>query len=70
MPEDYESGYQRAEELINRFEKDFPRAMSSFKDDLDATLAHLYLPAVHRRNVRTTNLIERSFGEEKRLKPR
>ena len=63
---DYASGYQRAEELIKRFEKDFPRAMSSFKDDLDATLAHLYLPAVHRKNVRTTNLIERSFGEEKR----
>jgi len=63
---DYESGYQRAEELIKRFEKDFPRAMSSFKDDLDASLAHLYLPAVHRKNVRTTNLIERSFGEEKR----
>ena len=60
----YESGYQRAEELINRFEKDFPRAMSSFKGDLEASLAHLYLPVVHRKYVRTTNSIERSFGEE------
>jgi len=60
----YESGYQRAGVLINRFEKDFPRAMSSFKGDLEASLAHLYLPVVHRKYVRTTNSIERSFGEE------
>ena len=63
---DYESGYQRAEELINRFEKDFPRAMNSFEVDLEVSLAHLQLPAVHRKYVRTTDLIERSFGEEKR----
>lgn len=63
---DYESGCQRAKELVNQYKKDFPRAMSSFEDDLEASLAHLYLPAVHRRYVRTTNLIERSFGEEKR----
>jgi len=46
--------------------KEISRAMSSFEDDLESTLAHLYLPAVHRKFVRTTNLIERSFGEEKR----
>ena len=63
---DYESGCQRAKELVNQHKKDFPRAMKSFEDDLEASLAHLYLPAVHRRYVRTTNLIERSFGEEKR----
>jgi len=40
--------------------------MNSFEDDLEASLAHLQLPAVHRKYVRTTNLIERSFGEEKR----
>lgn len=63
---DYKSGCQRAKELVNQYKKDFPRAMKSFEDDLEASLAHLYLPAVHRRFVRTTNLIERSFGEEKR----
>jgi len=59
----YESGYQRAEELISRFEKDFP---SSFKDDLEASLAHLYLPVDHRKYVRTTNLIERRRGSKNR----
>jgi hypothetical protein len=45
---------QRAKELVNQYKKDFPRAMKSFEDDLEASLAHLYLPAVHRRYVRTT----------------
>lgn len=63
---DYESGCQRAKELVDKHKKDFPRAMNSFEDDLEASLAHLQLPAVHRKYVRTTNLIERSFGEEKR----
>jgi len=63
---DYESGFQRAKELVEKYNKEFPRAMNSFKDDLDASLAHLYLPAVHRKYVRTTNLIERSFGEQRR----
>jgi len=35
---DYASGYQRAEELIERFEKDFPRALSSLQDGPDASL--------------------------------
>ncbi len=42
------------------------RAMNSFEDDLEASLAHLYLPAVHRKYLRTTNLIERSLGEQRR----
>jgi transposase-like protein len=63
---DYESGFQRAKELVEKYEKEYPRAMSSFQDDLEASLAHLYLPAVHRKYVRTTNLIERSFGEQRR----
>ncbi len=40
--------------------------MASLADDSDATLAHLRLPAAHRRHVRSTNLIERSFLEERR----
>ncbi len=63
---DYDCGFQRAKELIKRYKNQFPRAIKSFEDDLEATLAHLKLPAVHRKYVRTTNLIERSFGEEKR----
>jgi transposase-like protein len=35
-------------------------------EDLEALLAHLKLPWPHRKFVRTTNLIERSFVEELR----
>jgi len=62
---DYDSGFQRAKELVEKYEKEYPRAMSSFQDELEASLNHLYLPAVHRKYVRTTNLIERSFGEQR-----
>jgi transposase-like protein len=40
--------------------------MRSFADDLQASLAHLKLPVVHRKHIRTTNLVERSFEEERR----
>jgi len=49
-----------------RFGREFPAAMASLADDPEATLAHLRLPAAHRKHVRTTNLIERSFLEERR----
>lgn len=63
---DYESGRRLAGEVVARFGRDYPSAMRSFEDDLEASLAHLKLPAVHRKHIRTTNLIERSFGEERR----
>lgn len=63
---DYALGKQLAEEVIRRFEKDYPSAMKSFRDDLEASLNHLKLPPAHRRSVRTTNTVERSFEEERR----
>jgi len=33
---DYDSGFQRAKELVEKYEKEYPRAMSSFQDDLEA----------------------------------
>jgi len=62
----YEKGKQRAEELIQRYEKEYPSAVRSFKNDLEASLNHLKLPTIHRKTIRTTNLIERSFEEERR----
>jgi putative transposase len=41
-------------------------AMARLSDGLEASLAHLKLPVRHRINVRTTNLLERSFEEERR----
>src|SRR5215211_1900201 len=43
-----------------------PSAIACFEDDLEACIAHLRLPVTHRRTTRTTNLLERLFGEERR----
>ncbi len=37
---DHASGCLRAKELVNQYKKDFPRAMKSFEDDLEAKLAY------------------------------
>ena len=61
-----EEGRKAAEVFIARYERQFPSAVRSFQDDLEASLNHLHLPVAHRKYVRTTNLIERSFEEERR----
>jgi putative transposase len=61
-----EVGRQAAEDVLARYSALYPSAMRSFNDDLEASLAHLELPLAHRRHARTTNLIERSFEEERR----
>ena len=35
-------------------------------DDFEACIAHLRMPITHRRAIRTTNLLERLFVEERR----
>src|SRR5205085_3241612 len=42
-----------------------PSAVACFEDDFEACIAHLRLPVTHRRSTRTTNLLERLFGEER-----
>jgi transposase-like protein len=63
---DYESGKKRVQQMILKYQRQFPSAMSCLEDDLEASLAHLKLPASHRKTVRTTNLCERSFVEQRR----
>jgi transposase-like protein len=63
---DHATGAKRAEQFVETYEKTLPSAMACLKDDLDATLAHLKLPSLHQKMVRTTNLCERSFVEERR----
>ena len=62
----YEAGEAQAASLIERFSGAYPSAVKSFADDLEASLAHLKVPVRHRINLRTTNLLERSFVEERR----
>ena len=40
--------------------------MACFADDFEACIAHLRFPITHRRALRTTNLLERLFLEERR----
>jgi len=61
-----EAGRQAAAETLARFQGEYPRAMQCLAEDLEASLAHLRVPPAHRRFVRSTNLIERCFVEERR----
>lgn len=62
----YESGLKRGNALINRFKDRYPSAMECLEKDLDECLTYLKFPKDHYRSIRTTNLLERTFGEGKR----
>src|SRR5829696_2013033 len=55
-----------ADRLRASYQGAFPAAVACFADDLDALLAIHRVPVRHRIRVRTTNLAERSFVEERR----
>ena len=63
---DHQTGMNRAKALIERYERELPSAMACLGEDLEASLAHLKLPSLHQKMIRTTNLCERSFVEERR----
>jgi putative transposase len=56
----------QVEELCKRYRHEFPSACDCLQDDLEASLNHLRVPLRHQQLVRTTNLIERSFEEQRR----
>jgi putative transposase len=64
--ETYEDGLRIAQEVIARFRNRFPAAMACLAEDLEACLQCLKLPIEHHKRVRTTNLLERLFGENRR----
>jgi transposase-like protein len=63
---DMETAKTLAAKLVNDYGDTYASAIKCFNDDLSACLQHLDYPEGHRRNIRTTNLIERAFVEEKR----
>jgi putative transposase len=67
--------YQAASPALARMLRDdiaatygtaLPSALTCLQDDFEACIAHLRFPLAHRRSIRTTNLLERLFGEERR----
>lgn len=55
-----------AAQVLETYQSQYPSAMKSFQDDWEACIAYLRCPAVHHKRIRTTNLLERSFLEERR----
>jgi transposase-like protein len=55
-----------ADRFENTYGRKFPSAVACFADDREALLAIHRVPVRHRIRVRTTNLAERSFEEERR----
>jgi len=62
----YDAGLRRGRTLIARFTARYPSAMACLEDDLEACLVHLKFPTEHHVRLRTTNLLERTFGEARR----
>jgi len=52
--------------VVADHEGELPSAIACFQDDFEACIAHLRMPVTHRRAIRTTNLLERLFVEERR----
>jgi len=55
-----------AADVLKRYQDLYPSAMKSFPEDLEACWAYLRCPAAHHKHIRTTNLLERVFVEQKR----
>ena len=52
--------------LVADYGRKHDNAVARFTDDFEACIAHLRFPVTHRRAIRTTNLLERLFVEERR----
>jgi len=61
-----EEAQRRRQEIVKRYELDFPEACRCLLDDAKASLNHLSVPPRHQQYVRTSNLAERAFEEERR----
>lgn len=66
----YASTYEHAKEGIDLFKrqwgKKYPAAVEILIEDIEACLTYYRYPYQHWRRIRTTNVVERSFGEIKR----
>ena len=52
--------------VVADYGRKYDTAVACFMDDFEACIAHLRFPVTHRRAIRTTNLLERLFVEERR----
>jgi putative transposase len=59
-------GRRGLEAIVADYRAAYPSAMAVIERDLDALVAHLRWPSEHRKRIRTTNLLERTFVEVRR----
>jgi transposase-like protein len=52
--------------ILEKYRHEFPEACRCLEDDSEALCNHIKVPERHRQYVRTTNLIERTFVEQRR----
>ena len=52
--------------IISDYQRAYPSAMAVIERDLPALVTHLRFPSEHRKRIRTTNLLERTFVEVRR----
>jgi putative transposase len=52
--------------LVADYRSAYPSAMAVIERDLDSLVRHLRFPAEHRKRIRSTNLLERTFVEVRR----
>src|SRR2546426_7943599 len=52
--------------LVADYRASYPSAAAVIERDLDALVCHLRFPAAHRKRIRSTNLLERTFVEVRR----
>ena len=62
----YEEGLKLGHELIAGFKDRYTSAMECLGEDLAECLTYLRFPQIHWKVIRTSNLIERMFGEGRR----
>jgi putative transposase len=63
---DQEMAKLYAAKLIDEYTASYPSAVKCFQDDFDACIQHMAFPAGHHKHLRTTNILERGFLEQKR----
>lgn len=52
--------------LIEKYLPVYPSAVKCFQEDLVSYLSYMKYPSCHHRYIRTENLLERTFAEQKR----
>jgi transposase-like protein len=59
-------GQRHQQHLLAQYQNTFPEACRGLEEAAEASRNHLKVPARHRQYVRTSNLAERAFAEERR----